>query len=166
MKNVKTILAFGDSLTWGYNAGDAGRHAFEDRWPNALGAKLGAGYRDALLHHLDGAASLNATSPFSSAAPGAEMPAGWHEQRLRSVEGNRFRLVAEQGSTVLRIESSRSARVPTAGSAWPFMPSACVPAWPWSSLREKAAACSAGPSRSASARAISLRSSRMLPGQG
>jgi lysophospholipase L1-like esterase len=45
MKDVKTILAFGDSLTWGYNAGDGGRHAFEDRWPNALGAKLGAGYR-------------------------------------------------------------------------------------------------------------------------
>jgi lysophospholipase L1-like esterase len=45
MKDVKTILAFGDSLTWGYNAADGGRHAFEDRWPNALGAKLGAGYR-------------------------------------------------------------------------------------------------------------------------
>ncbi len=42
---MKTILAFGDSLTWGYNAADGGRHAFEDRWPNALGAKLGAGYR-------------------------------------------------------------------------------------------------------------------------
>ncbi len=42
---MKTILAFGDSLTWGYNAGDGGRHAFEDRWPNALGAKLGMPYR-------------------------------------------------------------------------------------------------------------------------
>lgn len=42
---MKTILAFGDSLTWGYNAADGGRHAFEDRWPNSLGAKLGAGYR-------------------------------------------------------------------------------------------------------------------------
>ena len=45
MKDVKAILAFGDSLTWGYNAGDGGRYAFEDRWPNALGAKLGAGFR-------------------------------------------------------------------------------------------------------------------------
>jgi lysophospholipase L1-like esterase len=42
---MKTILAFGDSLTWGYNAADGGRHAFEDRWPHALGAKLGTGYR-------------------------------------------------------------------------------------------------------------------------
>ena len=42
---MKTILAFGDSLTWGYEAGTARRHAFEDRWPNALAAKLGDGYR-------------------------------------------------------------------------------------------------------------------------
>jgi lysophospholipase L1-like esterase len=38
---MKTILAFGDSLTWGYLAGASARHAFEDRWPNALAAKLG-----------------------------------------------------------------------------------------------------------------------------
>ena len=45
MTNVKTILAFGDSLTWGFEAGTFQRHAFEDRWPNALAAKLGSGYR-------------------------------------------------------------------------------------------------------------------------
>ncbi len=39
-------------------------------------------------------------------------------------------------------------------------------AWPPSSLREKAAASMVLPPDSASARAISLRSSRMLPGQG
>ena len=38
---TKTILAFGDSLTWGYHAGQSARHPFADRWPNALGAKLG-----------------------------------------------------------------------------------------------------------------------------
>jgi len=38
---MKTILAFGDSLTWGFQAGTWTRHAFEDRWPNVLAAGLG-----------------------------------------------------------------------------------------------------------------------------
>lgn len=38
---MKTILAFGDSLTWGFEAGAFRRHAFEVRWPNALAAGLG-----------------------------------------------------------------------------------------------------------------------------
>jgi lysophospholipase L1-like esterase len=38
---MKTILAFGDSLTWGFRAGDWTRHAFADRWPNVLAAGLG-----------------------------------------------------------------------------------------------------------------------------
>lgn len=38
---MKSILAFGDSLTWGFEAGTFKRHAFEDRWPNALVARLG-----------------------------------------------------------------------------------------------------------------------------
>jgi lysophospholipase L1-like esterase len=42
--SMKTILAFGDSLTWGYRAENGGRHAFEDRWPNVLNAELGIGY--------------------------------------------------------------------------------------------------------------------------
>jgi lysophospholipase L1-like esterase len=33
---MKSILAFGDSLTWGFEAGTHRRHAFENRWPNAL----------------------------------------------------------------------------------------------------------------------------------
>jgi lysophospholipase L1-like esterase len=37
---MKSILCFGDSLTWGFVAGTWERHAFEDRWPNALGAGL------------------------------------------------------------------------------------------------------------------------------
>ncbi len=41
---MKTVLCYGDSLTWGYDAeGGPGRHALEDRWPSALGAGLGAG---------------------------------------------------------------------------------------------------------------------------
>lgn len=37
---MKHILAFGDSLTWGFKAGTFTRHAFEDRWPNVLAAAL------------------------------------------------------------------------------------------------------------------------------
>ncbi len=42
---MKTILAFGDSLTWGFQAGTWLRHDFADRWPNVLGAGLGQGFR-------------------------------------------------------------------------------------------------------------------------
>jgi lysophospholipase L1-like esterase len=42
---MKSILAFGDSLTWGFRAGEWTRHAFEDRWPNALAAGLGGKVR-------------------------------------------------------------------------------------------------------------------------
>src|SRR5690242_14462516 len=37
---MKTILAFGDSLTWGFEAGTWHRHPFDVRWPNALGSGL------------------------------------------------------------------------------------------------------------------------------
>lgn len=39
---MKTILAFGDSLTWGFVAGTFERHPYECRWPSALEAGLGA----------------------------------------------------------------------------------------------------------------------------
>lgn len=38
---MKSILAFGDSLTWGFEAGTFRRHPYESRWPNALAAGLG-----------------------------------------------------------------------------------------------------------------------------
>ena len=38
---MKTILCYGDSLTWGYNAEGPSRHAYEDRWPSVLQAELG-----------------------------------------------------------------------------------------------------------------------------
>lgn len=40
---MRTVLCFGDSLTWGYDPEGPGRHAFEDRWPSVLGATLGPG---------------------------------------------------------------------------------------------------------------------------
>jgi len=40
---MKTVLAFGDSLTWGFIPGTRARYPFETRWPNVLQAGLGAG---------------------------------------------------------------------------------------------------------------------------
>jgi lysophospholipase L1-like esterase len=40
---MKTVLCYGDSLTWGYDAQGPSRHALEDRWPSVLQAELGAG---------------------------------------------------------------------------------------------------------------------------
>lgn len=40
---MKTVLCYGDSLTWGYSAEGPARHAHEDRWPNVLQAALGTG---------------------------------------------------------------------------------------------------------------------------
>lgn len=38
---MRTILCYGDSLTWGYDAETLGRHNFEDRWPSVLQQALG-----------------------------------------------------------------------------------------------------------------------------
>lgn len=38
---MKTVLCYGDSLTWGYNAA-GGRHPLEDRWPSVIQAALGS----------------------------------------------------------------------------------------------------------------------------
>lgn len=40
---MKTVLCYGDSLTWGYSAEGPGRHAYQDRWPSVLAAELGGG---------------------------------------------------------------------------------------------------------------------------
>ena len=37
---MKTVLAFGDSLTWGADAQTGRRHAHEDRWPTVLEQEL------------------------------------------------------------------------------------------------------------------------------
>ena len=38
---MKTILCYGDSITWGSDPETGGRHPFEDRWPNVLQTALG-----------------------------------------------------------------------------------------------------------------------------
>ncbi|MEG6509914.1 SGNH/GDSL hydrolase family protein [Methyloligella sp. 2.7D] len=42
---MRTILCFGDSLTWGYNPVDASRYPPEQRWPRILEAELGGAAR-------------------------------------------------------------------------------------------------------------------------
>jgi lysophospholipase L1-like esterase len=42
---MKTVLCFGDSLTWGVDAENQARHAYEDRWPSVLQKALGHGVR-------------------------------------------------------------------------------------------------------------------------
>lgn len=39
---MKTVLCYGDSLTWGYNAEGPSRHAYADRWPSVLQVELGS----------------------------------------------------------------------------------------------------------------------------
>lgn len=41
----KVILAFGDSLTYGHDAANQRRHAYEDRWPTVLENGLGGAAR-------------------------------------------------------------------------------------------------------------------------
>lgn len=38
---AKTVLCYGDSLTWGFDPEGGARHALEDRWPSVLQAELG-----------------------------------------------------------------------------------------------------------------------------
>jgi lysophospholipase L1-like esterase len=42
---MKTVLCYGDSITWGYNPVDGSRFPFDQRWPGVLQAALGSGYR-------------------------------------------------------------------------------------------------------------------------
>jgi lysophospholipase L1-like esterase len=41
---MKTILCYGDSNTWGYDAEAAGRFPPENRWPNVMARELGDGH--------------------------------------------------------------------------------------------------------------------------
>ncbi|HYQ72050.1 MAG TPA: SGNH/GDSL hydrolase family protein [Gammaproteobacteria bacterium] len=42
---MKTILCYGDSITWGYIPGDAGRYPLARRWPSVLQAEIGTGFQ-------------------------------------------------------------------------------------------------------------------------
>ncbi len=42
---MKTILCYGDSLTWGYDPRDGTRYPSNQRWPGVLEKELGSGFR-------------------------------------------------------------------------------------------------------------------------
>lgn len=42
---MKSVLCFGDSLTWGHDPETGARHAYEDRWTSVLQKSLGHGVR-------------------------------------------------------------------------------------------------------------------------
>ncbi len=44
MADVKSILCFGDSNTWGYDPVTGARHLYADRWPSVMQSELGADY--------------------------------------------------------------------------------------------------------------------------
>lgn len=39
---MKSVLCYGDSLTWGFDAESGDRHRYENRWPTVLAAGLGS----------------------------------------------------------------------------------------------------------------------------
>lgn len=42
---MKSVLCYGDSITWGFNPVDGSRFPFSERWPGVLQAALGGDYR-------------------------------------------------------------------------------------------------------------------------
>jgi hypothetical protein len=42
---MKTVLCYGDSITWGFNPVDGSRFPFDQRWPGVLQAELGTSFR-------------------------------------------------------------------------------------------------------------------------
>ena len=42
--NIKTILCYGDSNTWGWNPATQDRHSRDERWTGVLRRALGDGY--------------------------------------------------------------------------------------------------------------------------
>jgi lysophospholipase L1-like esterase len=63
---MKTVLCYGDSQTWGYDAAMQGRHALADRWPSVLQAILGDGV------HVDAEGLNGRTTAFDDWLAGAD----------------------------------------------------------------------------------------------
>jgi hypothetical protein len=84
---------------------------------------------------LGGAAGI---TPFSAASPGSEQPPGWTPLRLPNVPAPQFTLVADEGTTVLRVTTQASA----GALAFRFRDGARAPllAWRWKVERALASA--------------------------
>lgn len=69
---MKNILAFGDSLTWGFDAASQTRHAFEVRWPSVLARGL-AGPVNMIAEGLNGRTTIFDDYSAASERNGAKM---------------------------------------------------------------------------------------------
>ena len=68
---MKTILCYGDSLTWGYDPRDGTRYPFDQRWPGVLEQELGKGFH-VIEEALSGRTTV-ADSPLLSNRSGLKM---------------------------------------------------------------------------------------------
>lgn len=68
---MKTVLCFGDSVTWGYNPSDGTRYEFNQRWPGILELEMSGNVR-AIEEALPGR-TINSDSPFLPGRNGAEV---------------------------------------------------------------------------------------------
>jgi lysophospholipase L1-like esterase len=67
---MKTILCYGDSITWGYNPADGSRFPFERRWPGILQNELGDSVR--VVEEALPGRTTNRDSPFLQDRDGAK----------------------------------------------------------------------------------------------
>ncbi|WP_211826067.1 SGNH/GDSL hydrolase family protein [Kistimonas asteriae] len=68
---MKTILCYGDSITWGYIPGTAARYPLHQRWPSVLQATLGHDYH-VIAEGLTGRYTMH-EDPFRVGRNGAEL---------------------------------------------------------------------------------------------
>ncbi len=68
---MKTVLCFGDSVTWGYNPDDGTRYAFDQRWPGILELEMNGQVR--VVEEALPGRTINSDSPFLPGRNGAEV---------------------------------------------------------------------------------------------
>lgn len=68
---MKTILCYGDSITWGYNPSDGIRYPFNQRWPGILQFEMGDSVR--IIEEALSGRTTNWDSPFLSNRNGRAM---------------------------------------------------------------------------------------------
>lgn len=68
---MKTVLCFGDSVTWGYNPLDGTRYDFNQRWPGIL--ELESGEKLRVIEEALPGRTINTDSPFLPGRNGAKV---------------------------------------------------------------------------------------------
>jgi lysophospholipase L1-like esterase len=68
---MKTVLCFGDSVTWGFNPADGTRYGFNERWPGILELEMNGQVR--VIEEALPGRTINTDSPFLQGRNGAEV---------------------------------------------------------------------------------------------